>query len=159
VEDPERVVTFTLQDHHMSVGVGAPLEQIEALVEAVEGEEEAEPEAQPKLWLKPLAVSLVEQGRGPFRVDDVYASATEDWLQVKAWYRAAGLALTPVTLVQGRVDNPAAAHAFVEELERRKEEVGGIGGPLKLFDFWFTWVAAGLVFFGLFQFWRRQGEA
>ncbi|MGD8397757.1 MAG: hypothetical protein PVG11_02770 [Anaerolineae bacterium] len=159
VEVPEQVVTFTLQDHHMSVGLGAPLEQIEAIVEAVEGEEGGDERAEPKLWLKPLAVSLVEQGRGPFRVEDVYASAAEDWLQVRAWYRAGGLALTPVTLVQGRVDNPVAAQAFVEELDRRKEEVAGIGGPLKLFDFWFTWVAVGVFFLALLQFWRRQGEA
>jgi len=31
IEDPEQVVTFTLQDHRMSVGLGAPLEQIETV--------------------------------------------------------------------------------------------------------------------------------
>ena len=33
IEDPEQVVTLTLQDHHMSVGLGAPLEQIETVLE------------------------------------------------------------------------------------------------------------------------------
>ena len=30
-EDIREVVTFTLYDHHMSVGLGAPIENIEAL--------------------------------------------------------------------------------------------------------------------------------
>lgn len=161
VENPEQVVTFTLHDHSMSVGLGAPLEQISRVLDAASPEPEAEGEeaGRPRLWLRPLAVSLVERGTRPFRVRDVYASTDEDWLRVSAWYRAGGLALAPVTLIEGQVDNAEAAEAFVQELETRKDEVGGAPGVLNLLDFWATWAVAGLAMFGLLQAWRRKGAS
>ena len=159
IENPEQVVTFTLQDHHMSVGVGAPLEQIETVLQQVDAGEEAGRGALAKLWLRPLAVSLLERGVGPFRVADVNAAAEDDWLRVSAWYRAGGLALAPVTLVNGRVDNPQAAQAFVDELEERKSEVMGAFGRLNVLDYWFTWILAGTLMLGLFQIWRRKADS
>jgi hypothetical protein len=163
VENPEQVVTFTLKDHRMSVGLGTPLEQIETAMQQVETGQEPEAEAgtedQPKLWLRPLAVSLLERGVGPFRVADVSGAAEEDWLRVNAWYRAGGLALAPITLIDGRVDNPPAAQAFVEELQERKSEVTGALGLLNVLDYWFTWILAGALVFGLFQVWRRRSDS
>lgn len=159
IENPEQVVTFTLQDHHMSVGVGAPLDQIETVLQQVDAGEESGRESSANLWLRPLAVSLLERGVGPFRVADVNASAAEDWLRVNAWYRAGGLALAPVTLVNGRVDNPQAAQAFVEELEERKSEGNRALGLLNVLDYWFTWILAGALMFGLFQVWRRKANS
>lgn len=160
IENPEQVVTFTLQDHHMSVGLGAPLEQIETVLQRIDaGKEEAGQEALAKLWLRPVAVSLLERGVGPFRVSDVSATAADDWLRVSAWYRAGGLALAPITLVDGRVDNPQAAQAFVEEVDKRKSEVTGTVAPLNVLDYWFTWVLASVLLFGLFQIWRRKSES
>ncbi len=124
-----------------------------------DAEEETGPESQPQLWLKPLAVSLLERGVGPFRIADVSAAAKDEWLSVSAWYRAGGLALAPVTLVDGIVDNPQAAQAFVEEVDKRKSEVQGPFGPLSVLDYWLTWILAGLLLFGLFQIWRRQTDA
>jgi len=165
-ENPERVVTFTLQDHHLSVGLGPPLEQVETVLQQVraggQAEEEAEQEAgqsvQAKPWLKPLAVSLLERGVGPFRIADVSAAAKDDWLRVSAWYRTGGLALAPVTLLDGLVDNPQAAQAFVAELEERKSEVTGPFGLLNVLDYWFTWILAGALALGLFQAWRRKNR-
>ena len=163
VENSERVTIFTLQDHHLSVGLGAPLEQIEAALQGVDAGEESEETAgqgaQPKLWLRPLAISLLERGVGPFRIIDVNATADDDWLRVSAWYRAGGLALAPVTLVDGRVDNPQAAQAFVEELDRRKSETAGAFGLLKVLDYWFTWIIAGALMLGLFEAWRRKDHS
>ena len=159
IEDPEQVVTFTLQDHRMSVGLGAPLEQIETVLEQMDDGEKAGQGSQPKLWLRPLAVSLLQRGVGPFRVADVKAATEDDWLRISAWYRAGGLALVPVTLVNGRVDNPQAAQAFVDELEERKSEVTGALGLLNLLDYWFTWILAGGLMLGLFQVWRRKDES
>jgi hypothetical protein len=157
-DDPARVTTFTLFDHSLSVGLGAPLEQIERAL-PTEDEEKAEEQIESQLWLKPLAVSLLERGVGPFRVADVNAAAKDDWLRVSAWYRAGGLALAPVTLVDGRVDNPQAAQAFVEELDKRKSEVRGPFGLLNVLDYWFTWILAGALMFGLFQTWRRKSQS
>lgn len=40
----------------------------------------------------------------------------------------------PITLIYGRVDNPLAAQAFVEELDRRKSEVMGAFGLFNISD-------------------------
>lgn len=171
-ENPERVVTFTLRDRRMSVGVGTPLEQIERAIpigreeeEAPEErpEEQAEPEIEvkeveaPKLWLRPLAVSLVERTTRPVHVDDVAAAVADDWLRVRAWVRTGGLRLLPVTLIDGRVDNPVAAQDFVRELEERRT-VGGFT-LFGLLDYWATWVVAAVAALVMFQRWRgKAGE-
>ncbi len=158
-EHPEKVVTFTLYEDRMSVGIGVPLEQamrIAKASKAAEGEEEAPAAKQPQLWLRPLAISLAEQGTAPFRVVDIVASADEDRLLVRGWIRTGGLRLAPVTLIAGRVDNADAAHAFVAELTRRKE--ARQSGPkfLQLLDYWLTWLVAGSTILGLFNLWRKK---
>ncbi|MGD8623911.1 MAG: hypothetical protein PVF47_03095 [Anaerolineae bacterium] len=159
VESPAQVVTLTLHNHHMSVGLGAPLEQVDRLMET-EGEDEAETAAtEPQIWLKPLAISLVERGVGPFRIEDVYPQVEEDWLKVKAWYRAGGLGLVPVTLVDGQVDNAEAAQAFVQEVNRRKEEASTAPGPLGLLDYWITWFLVISLFFGFLKVWRNRSQS
>jgi hypothetical protein len=168
-DNPERVVTFTLRDSRMSVGVGAPLEQVERAVQLGRGakaEEEAEdggePEVEvveaerPKLWLRPLAVSLIERGTRPVHVDDVVARLADDWLEVKAWIRTGELRLVPITLINGRIDNPVAARDFVEEVQERKT-VSGLN-VLGLLDYWATWVVAGLAALVVFQRWRRRSS-
>jgi hypothetical protein len=168
-ENPERVVTFTLRGARMSVGVGAPLEQVERALRLTRGEEgpeaeEVEGEApieaaegeRPKLWLRPMAVSLVERGTRPVHVDDVVANVSDDWLSVKTWVRAGGLRLFPITLIDGRVDNPVAAGDFVEEVQDRKS-VSGFQ-VLGLLDYWATWIVAGVVALAMLQQWRRKGS-
>jgi hypothetical protein len=159
IENPNQVVTFTLQDHRMSVGSAAPLEKIENVLQQAGAGEDAEQRSPARLWLRPLAVSLLERGMGPFRVGDVNAAAGNDWLRVNAWYRVGGLVLAPVTLVDGRVDNPPAAQAFVEELDRRKSEIARPFGALDLLDYWLTWILAGGLMLGLFQAWRRRSDS
>jgi hypothetical protein len=154
-DDPSRVVTFTLLDHNLSVGLGSPLEQIERLLP--QDEEAGEDEPQFKLWLKPLAVSLLERSTRPFRLANVDADAAGDWLRVRAWFQAGGLRLAPVTLIDGRVDNPEAAQAFVAQLNERKAEVAS-PALLGLLDYWITWIFAGVLLMALFQNWRRRSE-
>ena len=162
-ENPEQVLILTLQDHYMSVDVGATMEQLEAALQGTEAGTESEEEAnQGDLqapWLKPMALSLLERGVGPFRVADVKASTDDGWLRITAWYRAGGLALVPVTLIDGTVDNPQAAEAFVEELERRKSEVTGPFTALNLLDYWFTWILVIASIFGLLQAWRGKDQS
>jgi hypothetical protein len=68
------------------------------------------------------------------------------------------LGLVPVTLLDGRVDNPDAAEAFVAEIDRRKDEITGAAGFLSFMDYWITWFAAGFLFFGLLSMWRRKAK-
>ena len=166
IDNPEQVVTFTLHDARMSVGLGAPLEHIERALnleetsgteEIEEGSDQVEKKGKQKLWLKPLAVSLVERGTRPFGITDVNVNVVDDWLKVKAWIRTGGLRLAPITLIDGRVDNAEAAHAFVGEVQERKAdlEIPFFFRPL---DYWFTWLFAGLLSAVFFQIWRRRGE-
>ena len=169
-DNPERVITFTLRDSRMSVGVGAPLEQVERAIKLGRGREEVEAEEgfeegaevevaeaeRPKLWLRPVAVSLIERGTRPVHVDDVAASVNNDWLQVRAWIRAGGLRLVPITLMDGRVDNPVAARDFVEEIHERRSTTGP--NILGLLDYWGTWIAAGVIALMLLQRSRQKGS-
>ncbi len=168
-DNPERVVTFTLRDSRMSVGVGAPMEQVEAAIELGRGKEEPEEEGaeegtevevaraeRPKLWLRPVAVSLVERGTQPVHLDDVVARLNNDWLTVRAWVRAGGLRVVPITLIDGRVDNPVAAGDFVEEVQERKTVTGF--NILGVLDYWATWIGVSLVAIFLLQSSRRKGS-
>jgi hypothetical protein len=170
-EQPERVVTFTLRDSRLSVSTGAPLEQVERAIQIGRGEDwpagqeieertpvgAAEGES-PSLWLRPLAISVIERGTRPIHVDDVMAQLTDDWLHVRAWVRAGGLRLVPVTLIDGRVDNSVAARDFVNELHERKSSRGL--NVLNVFDYWATWIAAVAGGLLALQLWRKKdGEA
>jgi hypothetical protein len=160
-DHPEQVVTFTLHNHSLSVGVGAPLEHVERALQARGGETGAEAETETgseyriQPWLKPMAISLIERSTGPFDVGDVNASAEDDWLWVRTWLRAGGLRLAPITLIKGRVDNPHAAHAFVQELHERKAPAAGLARFPGLLDYWATWILAGFLMVILFENWRR----
>ena len=172
-ENPDRVVTFTLRDKRMSVGVGAPLEQVEHVIGLARGEEEVpeevtedellegeevvvSPGEKPKLWLRPMAVSLIERGTRPLHVDDVVTDLEDDRLHVHAWIRTGGLRLVPFTLIDGPVDNPVAAQDFVEEVHERRTAVGF--RPWALFDYWATWLAGGIGALVMLQQWRRKGD-
>jgi hypothetical protein len=155
-EHSEKVVTLTLHDDRMTVGVAASLEQIEAAVASLtEGEETPSQESQ--LWLRPLAIALIERGTGPFGIADVDAAFEDDVLKVQGWVRVGGLRSAAITLMQGRVDNPVAAQDFVDEVERRKQ---ALTQPTNFLDYWLTWfgIVASLVM--LFVYRRhRAGTA
>jgi len=162
VEDPEKVVTFTLYNDRLSVDIGAPVEQIARtladMTEDVE-EEEREPEKHAKVWLKPLAVSLVERGTAPLRITDVDAYVDEDRLSLRSWVRCNGLRLVPITLMAGRIDNPSAAAAFVDEVNARKKEYARGLPFLNILNYWATWLGAAVSIVALFTFWRRYTSA
>ncbi|MGA9531965.1 MAG: hypothetical protein WBR18_04545, partial [Anaerolineales bacterium] len=78
---------------------------------------------------------------------------------VKAWFRVSGLRGAPVTLVNGRVDNPDGALGFVRELQARKTEGALPFGFLELLDYWATWILGGIAFLGGLAVWRRRRRA
>jgi len=157
-DEPAQVVTFTLYDHSMSVELGAPLEHIERALQSVSEEIEEEKEARVYAWLKPVVVSLLERGTRPFDIVDVDASVKDGGLRITAWGRSGGLRVAPVTFAMERVDNPAAAQAFVEELNRRKASAarpGKFSGPL---DYWVTWFLTGFLAAALLVGWLRKRD-
>jgi len=158
---PEKVVTFTLYDHSMSVGLGAPLEHIERAVVSESDETEIETEAGNEhealshAWLKPTAVSLLQRGTSPFNVADVDAKIDNDGLRVTAWTRTRGLRLAPVVFSWDEVDNPEGAEAFAREIKRRKRSAKYPGRFPGLLDYWASWFSMGLLLLALL-FWPRR---
>lgn len=165
-EHPEKIVTFTLYEGRMLVGIGAPMEQIAQVAGAIQARRTAAEDAeagadtpastQPQLWLKPVAVSLAQWVTTPFRVVDVNARLADRQLSVYAWVRVGGLRLFPLSLMTGDIDNPAAAKDFVAEVKRRKEARRKGPAFLSLFDYWGTWIVATGLVVGLFNFWRQK---
>ncbi len=164
-EQPEKMVTFTLHDRWMSVSAGDPLAMVEQTLGAVTSDKAeaedagAEKEAltQPQLWLKPLAISLIERGTEPFRISDITVAADEGWLRVRGWARVGGLRLFPVTLINGPIDNPTAARAFEQKVAERQAEIGGTF--FAILEYWWTWLIALDVLLLSFILWRRHSRS
>jgi hypothetical protein len=180
--NPERVVTFTLYDHHMAVDLGGMIEHIDrALRREPEKAGQAEGKAggheqegagarqdgrerepsrrNPALAvIKPAAVSALERGTGPFHVRDVAADADGDSFRVRTWIRARGLRAAPVQFTWQSVDNPEGARAFAEELRHRQRAAaypGRFPGPM---DYWLSWLLLGGLALALFWPRGRGGQ-
>lgn len=153
VNDPDRVVTFTLYNNHLRVNLTGVMEQAGTVINAEE--KSAEIGRQLSTQAKPAMVKMVENFSGPAHVNDVDASLEDERLKVLLWQRFGGLRLAPVQFNMGKIDNPDAAEAFVNELDQRKETAPSAGrffGPL---DYWVGW--AGLLFVvGILFRWPRR---
>lgn len=161
VSDPLKVATFTLHNSSVSVGIGVPAEQIRTTVEArAEDAEDGDP---PKMWMKPVALSVIGQASEPFRLYDVDAELEQDSLHVTAWMRAGGLRLAPVNMTWEQVDNPTAAQGFVHEIQKRKKAAQASGQLPGLLDYWWTWITGAISIVGLGTAWiirrMRRKEA
>lgn len=138
-DNPDQVITFTLVDHHLRVGLSEMVEKAAKVVAADEKGEELK--GQLKSQLGPIRLKAMEQFSGPYHVDDIRADLEDEHLKLKGWNRVLGMRLSPYAVDLGRVDNPDAAEAFVQQLEERKEsapDAGRFVGPL---DYWFSWLA------------------
>jgi hypothetical protein len=148
INNPGKVVTFTLLNGHMRVNLTGLLDQAQTV--ASSEEKSGELKDQVSLQAKPALLKLKEGISGPIHVNDVNARMEDDRLQVTLWQRMGGLRLAPVQFDMGQVDNEEAAEAFVDELEQRKEETESDArrffGPL---DYWIGWAGL-LLLIGLF---------
>jgi len=159
VDNQDLVVTFTLENNHMHLGLTEMLEKLGSIAQSEEPLAEAA--AQIKSQGQPGALKLAERFYGPVHVSDVAAHLNGEQLKFSAWQRVAGLRLAPLRLNMGRIDNPEAAAAFVDELAERQAEASHAGrffGPL---DYWVGW--AGLLSMLAFLLWwplkKPSGEA
>jgi hypothetical protein len=155
VNDPDRVVTFTLYDGHMKVNLTGLFDQASTVRQAEE--KTTELKQQISTQAKPAAMKLAEEYSGPVHVSDVQANLSNENLQVTLWQRLGGLRLVPILFNMGKIDNEDAAEAFVEELKVRQKETAHAGkffGPL---DYWIGWLGLALVI-GLLIRWPRREE-
>jgi hypothetical protein len=88
----------------------------------------------------PGAMLVLEKISGPYHLDDAYAKAEGDSLNVGAWYRLGGLRLAPIQISIKHVDNPEAAHDFVKEFNERKASAPAMSTFSGVLDYWGTWV-------------------
>jgi len=152
-DQPDLVVTFTLEDEHLRLSLPEVLEQVGQIAHA--DEKVAEAAQQLKVQVKPGALKVIQSFSGPVHLGDTAARLTGESLKVRLWQRVAGLRLAPLWLDLGQVDNPEAAEAFVAELARRKAAVsypGRFFGPL---DYWVGWTAL-LLFILVLLRWSRK---
>jgi len=142
INNPDKIVTFTLYDSHMRVNLTGVLDQANTVVSSEE--KSGELKQQVSQQAKPALLKLKERISGPIHVNDINAKMDDDLFQVKMWPRVAGLRLAPIQVDMGQVDNEEAAEAFVDELEQRKDTTESDSrkffGPL---DYWVGW--AGLL--------------
>ena len=148
MNDPDRVVTFTLYDGHLRVNLTGLLDQAGMVASSEEKSDEIK--RQVSLQARPALLKLKEGISGPIHIGDVNANLEEEQFMVTMWPRVGGLRLAPVRVDMGKVDNEDAAEAFVDELEHRKEEMESdarrLFGPL---DYWIGWVGL-LLLIGIF---------
>ena len=110
INNPDKVVTFTLYDGHMRVNLTGLLDQAKTVSNA--DEKSGELKQQVSLQAKPALLKLKEGLSGPVHVNDIDATIDDDRLRVTLWPRVAGLRLAPVQLKMGQIDNEDAAEAF-----------------------------------------------
>lgn len=156
IEDPDKVITFTLYDGHMRVNLTGLLEQAGMISEA--DDKPAEIADQIKTQAKPVLTKITQDISEPVHVNDVNASLSDEHLKVTMWQRLAGLRLAPIMFNMGKIDNEAAAEAFVDELEKRQaeeEHAGKFFGPL---DYWFGWLGIVLLIGFLIRWPQRKKD-
>ena len=144
INNPDVVVTFTLEDDHLHLSLTGLLEQAGKISDS--DEKLAEVKRQLKTQAIPGTMKLLENLVGPIHVSDLALRSNGEGLVLKAWQRVGGLRLAPLKINMGQVDNPPAAEAFVAELKARQKAAAHAGkffGPL---DYWIGWAA---LFFGI----------
>jgi hypothetical protein len=144
VDNPDVVVTFTLENDHLRLSLTGLLEQAGKV--PTSEDKLADIKEQFKNQAMPGTIKLLETITGPIHVGDLAVHSNGEYLALKAWQRVGGLRLAPLKIDMGRVDNPPAAKAFVAELKSRQKAAAHAGrffGPL---DYWVGWAA---LFFGV----------
>jgi hypothetical protein len=164
--NPDRLITFTLHDHGLSVEPGLPMHQIEQMLNGhaneqngQDGQEGDGATGRDLSWLGPTAVALLEAKTDYFDLRDVAARAKNHGFKLTAWLRAGGLRIAPFVFVIPEVDSPVGAEEFVKELDSRKAtepRARKLPGPL---DYWATWAVVGLSSLAALTIWARRRRA
>jgi hypothetical protein len=156
LDNPDNVVTFTLDDSQMRINLTGTLEKLEKIIEA--DEKPTEIRHQIKSQLQPGTLKVAEFLSTPVHLSDVNVDLDDSRLNVNTWKRVAGLRLAPLSIKVNHVDNPDAAQAFVKELDQRKSKANHTGkffGPL---DYWFGWLVMILAIVILLRWPMRDKE-
>lgn len=141
--EPGKIATFTLRDGNVSVEFGNAL--VEQLGEAYQTFREEERIDSLKAWIRPATTGTMQRLTEPIPLVDFDAEIEDRTLQATAWIRAGGLRLAPIMLTWQEVDNVDSAHAFVDQLQNRKDSLrDDISQPAPP-DYWISWVVIALL--------------
>lgn len=157
--DPEKVITFTLQGEYLQINLTGVLESIGDIL----GEESRKEalKSQVKKQVRPSMLKIMEGVSGPIHVSDVkgnISGESADELNITVWKRVGGLRAAPIRLSFGKVDNPQAAQAFIQQLNERRdkaEHIGNFFGPL---DYWLGWFVMVFAVIILWKWPRRKKD-
>lgn len=138
IKDTNKVVTFTLYDGHMRVGLTGLFDQAQTVAHSKDKTDELK--HQVAVQAQPALLKLKEEISGPVDINDVNAKLIGDVFHVTMWPRMGGLRLAPVRINMGQVDNQDAAESFVDELEKRKEARADNRRFLGPLDYWIGWL-------------------
>jgi len=157
--DPEKIITLTLRGEFLQINLTGMLENIGGFLG-----EESRGEAlksQVKKQARPTMLKVMEEISGPIHISDVKGKVVgrdADKLKITLWKRVGGLRAAPIQLNFGKVDNPQAAKAFIEQLDKRREEADHVGpfwGPL---DYWLGWFVMVFAVIILWKWPPRKGK-
>ena len=157
VENPDKVLTFTLQGDFLKVNLTGLEENI---TEILTGDEDLESVKKGlSSQVGPTALKVMEGISGPVHVSDAKAElhgSEENYLRITLWKRLAGLRAAPIVLDMEEVDNPEAASRFLDELRARRQAAGKISKFIGPLDYWLGWIGISLL--ALFLIRRTEDE-
>ena len=96
INDPENIITFTLDDGHLRVSLAGLFDQAGVITQSDSPSDQLK--QQIKTQAKPMALKVTEQLSGPVHVNDVQASLNDEELRITLWQRLAGLRLAPIMI-------------------------------------------------------------
>ena len=156
IDDPDRVLTFTIFENYLKVNLTGWVDQVSSVVE------EENSQAAIKDFLSTQSgtalYKAVERLSGPVHVNDVDPYYEEGQFKLRFWKRVAGLRFAPITLSMGNVDNPESAGQFIDTLMARQDasdSPGPFSGPL---DYWATWIGLVIGLFVLIKWPHRKNK-
>jgi hypothetical protein len=138
-DNPNRVITFTIYEDRLRVNLTGLVDQVSEVIE--NDDQKAAVKKAITSQFGTTIYKAIEQIAGPIHLQDVTPDLKGDQLTLTFWRRLAGLRFAPFVLIMGEVDNPEAAHQFIDTLKERQVQIEApnvFSGPL---DYWATWIA------------------
>jgi len=155
--NPDRTVTLTLFPDFVRVNLTGLWDQLGKI--ATTDDKSNEVKTQLKNQMSPAALKIIEMISGPIHIKDFNATLEEERFSIQIWQRVRGLRLAPIQLVIDPIDNIDASSAFIEQLEKRKQEANRVARFPGILDYWFTWMGMLMGFVALLLWPQKRQTA
>lgn len=136
--NPDQTITLTLFPEYVRVNLTGLWDQFGKIATAEDKPDEVKSQIQSQV--QPATLKLLETISGPVHIKDFDAALKDNRFTIQVWQRFRKLRLAPIQLVIDPVDNPDAAAAFIDELQKRQDKASRAARFPGILDYWFTWV-------------------